>query len=373
MNAKRSVLTCLGVAVAVALVVGGLVVALVLSIALAPRQRYTEEEANATCETGAALMRTWLAEHEPEAVLGEADNVIFSYPSGPSYLTDYVRATYAVGGIGRGIVINVVSGDVYLEDSTASLDAALPAYVCRLLDLPRDTEFVTAHASLLVPFAVEGSTHTGPRDVLDLGPMLPADVTDVVSWLADASSRIGVSLDVYAHPGDGFDLESLSFPTLNQIREREGLTFDSLYLTNEAQMLDAMYDHYYYEHYAQARMEPFLLWYRDAYREEELDRTGAQVEVGSAQVDPARDLAIVATAQGWRLSVRHGVPDFPYFLYVPSGSELLGHTYRWTQADVEQELTWEARKDGTFWLSTADGYPYRFYGSGTLAETPAQP
>ena len=368
MNAKRSVLTCLGVAVAVALVVGGLIVALVLSIALAPRQRYTEEEANATCETGAVLMRTWLAEHEPEAVLGEADNVIFSYPSGPSYLTDYVRATYAIGGIGRGIVINVVSGDVYLEDSTASLDAALPAYVCRLLDLPRDTEFVTAHASLLVPFAVEGSTHTGPRDVLDLGPMLPADVTDVVSWLADASSRIGVSLDVYAHPGDGFDLESLSFPTLNQIREREGLTFDSLYLTNEAQMLDAMYDHYYYEHFSEGTSGPFVVWYRDEYREQELDGEGLIREVGNVRVDLVRDLRITATDGGWSIRTADRAEEFPFFLYAESGSDVTSCALRWEQKDVEVALTWKAQEDGTSCLCTEDELPFRFYGSGELVK-----
>ena len=367
MPKKRTILTCLGVVVLVMLVVLGLIVALALYLAFMPQQRYTDDDATATLAAGTERIETWLAQQESEATLIETENVIFSYPSGPSYLTDYVKGSVVLDGVGRSVVINTVDGAVYLDDIARSLDAALPAYLAQLLALPRYTEFVTVSGSLLVPFAVEGSTHEGPRDVLDLGPMLPVDVVDAGSWLQDPSRRCKVSIDLYAHPGDDFDLSALTFSQLNDIREREGLAFNSLYLTNEAQSLDAMHDHYFYEHYAEGQAGPFVVWYRDGYLEQELDRSGAITEVGSAHIDLDRDLTIGASGQDWVLRTSDEAGSFPFFLYAPSGSELLDRTYRWVQETTEEDLMWKAREDGTFCLSTTEGIPFRFYGSGVLS------
>ena len=90
-------------------------------------------------------------------------------------------------------------------------------------------------------------------------------------------------------------------------------------------------------------------------------------EVGSAHIDLDRDLTIGASGQDWVLRTSDEAGSFPFFLYAPSGSEPLDRTYRWVQENTEEDLMWKAREDGTFCLSTTEGIPFRFYGSGVLS------
>ena len=51
----------------------------------------------------------------------------------------------------------------------------------------------------------------------------------------------------------------------------------------------------------------------------------------------------------------------------PEEADVPGVKEEAAQENTEEELMWKARENGTFCLSTTEGIPFRFYGSGVLS------
>lgn len=364
---KKTIITCLVAVLVVILLCLALILGLVVYLAFMPRQRYDDADAAATLEEGTQLMQDWLDENKPGTAITSSDNVLFVYPSGPSYLTDYVEGTYLDDGAEYRFALNVVSNDVYLEDTDSSLDGAIASYLVEALGLPTDTEVEAPRAELLVPFLVEGSSREAPTEYLHFGYLLPAGVNDVDAWLRDPSSRCKVACNCYVRPGDNVNLTAFTFEELIAIRDRAGLSYESLGLRNASTSIDALYDHYYLEHFSWGDAAPFRVRYRDSYLEQEIGYKGEIKEVGSAVVDFDHDIVIVENDDSYVVYFRNDSVNHHCWIYADQASPVTSHDWNWVAAtEAGQHLIWKDR--GTFGscLCAEDGLAFDFTEKGEL-------
>ena len=77
--------------------------------------QYSEEAAYDTADVGYAVMEEWVEEYYPAGKVIETHPYEFVYPSGPSYLTDYVQGVMFDGERERTFSVNITSGSVSLE------------------------------------------------------------------------------------------------------------------------------------------------------------------------------------------------------------------------------------------------------------------
>lgn len=367
MGKRKTLLTCLLVAVGLVVVTLILVAGLVLYIVSMPRQRYSDEDAAATLAAGTELMQSWLDEHESGARITSSTNHLKEYPSGPSYLTDLVDGTYEAEGATHLFTIDVTNGTVYLEDVDGLLMEALPPYLAEVLDLPEGTEFSDVNVSLLLPCTIYGS-HTRSRgNTLPFYGMLPAGVDDAAAWLRNPGARCDVAFNASAYLKD-VDVSDYTFLRMLKLRDEAGISYEGLRLWTESETLDLLYNHYFYEHFTWGNTGPFRVWYRDSYLEQELERDFITRKIGSSNIDLARDLKVSGTDDQIILHLRSEANIFPYNLYVDAGSPLLERDWLWTGTDgYERELTWADKGEDGWTLCDEDGLRWTFYGSSLLS------
>jgi hypothetical protein len=364
---KKTIITCLVAVVAVIALCLALIVGLVAYLAMLPRQRYDDADAAATLELGTQLMQDWLDENKPGTALTSSNNVLFQYPSGPSYLTDYVEGTYLDDGVDYRFALNVINRDVYLEDADNSLDGAIASYLIETLGLPANTEVEAPRAELLVPFLVEGSTREAPTEYLHFDYLLPAGVSDAGAWLRDPSSRCKVACNCYVRPDDAVDLTVFTFDELLAIRDRAGLSYESLGLRNINTSIDALYDHYYLEHFSWGDAGPFHVRYRDHYLEQELGYRGEVKEVGSAVIDFDHDVVIVENDDSYVVYFRNDSVNHDCWIYADQDSSVTSHDWDWVVAtEARQHLIWKDRGKFGWCLCTEDGLAFDFIEKGEL-------
>ncbi len=328
--------------------------------------QYTEEALTGFENTGIEAMDEWLQERYPEGRVIEAEPYIFMYPSGPSYLTDFVTGTIFDGERERGFSINVTDGNVTLEpdeDMWDSFSECAKEIYLESLDFDPDCEVSDFNANIIFDTVAQntGSGSWGDSDFIATG--LPGDIVvnneDVEAFVRNPDRGYTINVNGRVRVDDNQKLSDYTRDDLLARAERWDLNYGDLHAgnTNETMSIGR------YERRDYDEWEGRKVWTRTMYRIEEKEDGVFKTKI--YEPDVKKLASLIRTEKGYQIKCADDLQMLEFNLYVQGDDELLDHEYNLVRQDMSRKVHWVERDDG-WTLENEDGGLVRFYATADL-------
>ncbi|MCR5790102.1 MAG: hypothetical protein K6G83_09470 [Lachnospiraceae bacterium] len=206
--------------------------------------QYSEEDREDNNEMGQVVMEEWMEKYYPEGKIIDSEPYTFIYPSGPSYLTDFVNGTMYDGEREREFSVNTVTGDVTLEPDEKMWEefqeCARELYL-ESMDFDKDCEIkdfsANVYYEVLSVSGRKGSWADSGFLAVGLPGELVAENGDVRAFVRDPER--GCLLQVYGWitVPDTVDLSRYSKEDIEKRQEKYGLVYSGLEVFNNNEHL----------------------------------------------------------------------------------------------------------------------------------------
>ncbi len=328
--------------------------------------QYTEEALTGAENTGIDAMEEWLRERYPIGRVIEAEPYVFMYPSGPSYLTDFVTGTIFDGERERDFSINVADGNVTLEADDEMWDSFLACakeLYLESLDFAPDCEVSDFSANIIFDKVAQnaGSGSWGDADFIATG--LPGDMVvnaeDVEAFVRNPDRGYTINVNGRIRVDDSRKLSDYTGDDLFSRAERWNLNYGDLHAENMNEtMSTGRYERWDYDEW-----EGRKVWTRTVYRSEEKEDGVFQTKL--YEPDVKKLASLIRTEDGYQIKCADDSQMLEFNLYVQEGDELLEHEYNLVRKDMSRKVQWVKRDEG-WTLENADGSLVRFYATADL-------
>ncbi|MBQ7114599.1 MAG: hypothetical protein IJO10_10230 [Clostridia bacterium] len=316
-----------------------------------PEPAYGQQDADRISETGAELMRAWLNENMPGAVLRECTAATEMWKEDRSvYLTGYASGSIEVSGETKHFAVDTVNGDVYFAMDTDTLEALKRETVAYFLEnMGIDQNFDGNLFSCNVMAPAHGLQQF---DSFDYG--LPAGVEDLRAFVRDPLSRPQICIrEFQISLLDDRDLSPYDLKAMEKLEIDCGLRVDyadiigsgeRVVLQNKAVLFT--------ESGCWLKGEGYELRGVVRIREEKRDAATNEITVTERHFDPQADLIFEETKNGFRFSFPNEDWKQGFRFYADADSELLRHGYVYRFGDHESTLSWKELHDGSYVMIT---------------------
>ena len=330
---------------------------------------YKEDDAEKLVNAGKEIMETYINEHVPDGQLLSAE-AYYKNNFSPRYLTSYVKGSYKDNDGEYIYIVDTVNNTVYTGKHFAEVSPVITEAI------PSLTGFELKGIDEVYGLALPG---------IDKGeyfyePVLPADITDISSYVLDPDNRLPFYLTgMTVIASADTDLHEYDIATIMKWQKQCGLICNELNIVKKdnSECIELFRENeQYYKHFTEKDIGDFTIRYRDEIIEEYWDPADEKLLAKAAQSfkDIDKYLKIEQTSEGY--SIRFFSPDrldegktFRTTEPVPElvimaqeGSALLNERFlaRSYKKDgtntYEHELTWVMQDDGWYVLSNADDH-----------------
>lgn len=336
--------------------------------------QYTEEEAQAVVEKGTALMEKWIKKNCPDGKLVEIDHWDKQYPSGPSYLTDFVYGTMNDGIKDRRFQANIDTGFVALQPDDEMMDSfkeCCKKLYLESLDLDPDTEIYenSYYANIIYSPLCAESTDSWADGSFEFSG-LPGEFVlqngDVSEFVNDPDRGVTIRIQGWMRNlPDDFVIEDYTYEDILARQEKYNIDYGYLIMENSNESLHILGD-YKYEKWQYEDFKGRTVYNRCVKREAEIDRWGKLVQKEYTP-SPEDSVKIEKTDTGYIFKMDRS-EELYFVLYVPDGDELLKHDYieKATSSGLRDiKYTWQ-KTDHGWTLVSGKGNELKFYTTTEL-------
>jgi len=329
-------------------------------------KRYSEDDAREVQETGEQIMQAWIATARPRASIESIEYYTFSYPGGPTHLTDFVRGTIRDGDETISFMANTETGEIYLGVDQDELTEATCSYLFEALGYPEPVEASSRYARLLIPSQSPTSKRDVPVDAF-AEVMVPANVTDIEEFVRDPENRACLQVGMSVNLPDQ-DISVWSLERLDQIEGLLNIDFDNVSFYNSTESLNVYNDEAYYTRSAWTDSAGFRLWTTVEHRDESRSNAGAIV-TDRNEYNPVNDMVVRLDSKGYTFHYIDQSKKFQVAVYAREGAAALEHSYVAENKETGDKFTvhWEDKGDGLYALVDDGGDTLHFYGDTVLA------
>lgn len=303
--------------------------------------RYTDEEKKAVIQKGGSIIKEVLPEG---CELLTLEAYIETYPSGPSYLTDYVQGIYKEDGEIYNYLLNIENEKLYSSKYYDDAVVALNEYALEILDLDED---VVTLSDLSFDFAFDSEVND--KHATFYLEYLPIEVTDVSAYIRDPEREEVVRIHGPIYVTDGYDLSYLDMETFETFENDLGFKIYSVWINEACQQFKM--NHFneievIYESRAWADKGDFKIFGIEYVRYE--------TESSSQEMtyDLDKDYTITRKGDDYVVSLNNVPKEFKlhpeFVIYAEEGSDILSANY---ETKDGHKMKWVENPDGTWELS----------------------